>query len=68
MNQSIFEVLSLNNVLTEGNHLKTQNILYTVYEHILGIWLPLAMKQLLGEIYFEFQHTVNFSYTWNKKT
>ena len=68
MNQSSFEVLSLDNVLMNENY-KIFNQKYkifcalktTVNEHIILIWMSLAMKLLLKKIYFEFPHALNFS-------
>ena len=70
INQSSFEVLSLENVLINRKLFQKCKIAFTlkttVYKHIVFIWMKLAMKQLLQKLYSEFLHLLNFSCTWNR--
>ena len=70
INQSSFEVLSLENVLINRKLSQKCKIAFTlkttVYEYIIFIWTKLAMKQLLQKLYSEFLHVLNFCCTWNR--
>ena len=66
INESSFEIFFLDNVLINENYFKSTKKT-TEYEHIIFIWLSLALKQLLEKLYIELSHALNFSCAWNKE-